>query len=173
MSSELENLGLLIKKNQWRHHRMLDVGMMRSGISLVQWNALREIDRNPAESGHRLAELTFNSDPAFSTLAARLVRRGFVDRHPGAGRANTYRLTGSGEKMLSKGREVMQKVLMESFGPLNRVERATLSRLLTKLLDRPLVKPYSSRLHSMGGKVAGKERQISLGSRQKTGKIVR
>jgi hypothetical protein len=74
MSRTLEDLGLSLKKVQSRHHRALDAQLLRLGVSLVQWNALREIDRNPGSTAHRLAELTFNSDQAFGTLTTRLLR---------------------------------------------------------------------------------------------------
>ena len=111
---------------------------MPLGISLVQWKALREIDRNPGSSGHRLAELTFNSDQAFGTLTTRLLKLGYVDRQSGTGRVVTHSLTPSGKAMLSQGHTIMQRVLTASFAPLNDAERATLSELLTKLLDHPL-----------------------------------
>src|SRR5579859_1946204 len=47
MSSEPEQLGWLVKRLQHRHHRVLDENLTPLGVSLVQWNALREIDRNP------------------------------------------------------------------------------------------------------------------------------
>ncbi|MFK4443578.1 DNA-binding MarR family transcriptional regulator [Caballeronia udeis] len=134
MSRTLEELGLNLKKVQSRHHRALDAQLLRLGVSLVQWNALREIDRNPGSTAHRLAELTFNSDQAFGTLTTRLLRLGFIERQPGHGRANTHQLTQSGKVMLAKGQEVMQEVLTASFAPLSQAERATLSRILTKLL---------------------------------------
>jgi DNA-binding MarR family transcriptional regulator len=138
MSRALEELGLTIKKVQSRQHRALDAQLLRLGVSLVQWNALREIDRNPGSSAHRLAELTFNSDQAFGTLTTRLLRLGFIERQPGPGRANTHRLTQSGKVMLAKGQDVMQKVLAASFAPLSKEERTTLATILTKLLARPL-----------------------------------
>jgi DNA-binding MarR family transcriptional regulator len=138
MSRTLEDLGLSLKKVQSRHHRALDAQLLRLGVSLVQWNALREIDRNPGSTAHRLAELTFNSDQAFGTLTTRLLRLGFIERQPGPGRANTHCLTQTGKVMLAKGQEVMQKVLTASFAPLSQQEQATLSKILTKLLAHPL-----------------------------------
>lgn len=138
MSSQLEQLGLAIKKVQSRHHRALDARLLRLGVSLVQWNALREIDRNPGSSAHRLAELTFNSDQAFGTLTTRLLRLGFIERQPGPGRAYTHGLTKSGKEMLAKGQEVMQSVLTASFAPLSQKERAALAQILDKLLGEPL-----------------------------------
>lgn len=138
MSRALEELGLSIKKVQSRHHRALDTRLQRLGVSLVQWNALREIDRNPGSTAHRLAELTFNSDQAFGTLTTRLLRLGFIERQPGAGRANTHCLTPEGKTVLAQGREVMRKMLATSFAPLSEEEQATLSMLLAKLLAHPL-----------------------------------
>jgi len=138
MSRQLEEIGLAIKRVQSRHQRALDAQLLRLGVSLVQWNALREIDRNPDRSALRLAELTFNSAQAFGTLTTRLMRLGFIERQPGPGRANTYCLTQSGKVMLAKGHEVIQKVLAASFAPLSLEERTMLSKIMTKLLDHPL-----------------------------------
>jgi DNA-binding MarR family transcriptional regulator len=134
MSRQLEDLGLAIKTLQWRHHRALDSQLLPLGISLVQWNALREIERNPGSSALRLSELTFNSAQAFGTLLTRLLQLRFVERLPGPGRANTHRLTPSGKAMLAKGQEVLHGVLSASFARLSREERATLSLLLDKVL---------------------------------------
>ena len=134
MSSALESLGLLIKRAQHRHHRALEARLAPLGISLVQWSALREIDRNPGSSQHGLAELTFNSDQAFGTLTTRLLRLGLVKRRPGEGRAVVHRLTAKGETLLHQGREIMLEVLAASFAPLDQDERAQLTGLLTKLL---------------------------------------
>ena len=71
MSSTLEPLALLIKQAQHRHHQALDTALTPLGISLVQWNALREIHRHPDSSQHRLAELTFNSDQLFQEVDIR------------------------------------------------------------------------------------------------------
>ena len=134
MSSSTETLGLSIKKLQHRHHRALDTALSELGISLVQWNALREIDRNPGATMHALAALTFNSDQAFGTLTARLIRQGWIERQIGPGRANAHRLTAEGQTMLYRGREPFASVVDRSFAALDEGERDTLMRLLDKLL---------------------------------------
>jgi hypothetical protein len=48
--------------------RCTATGCLPHPSCLVQWNALREIERNPGCSQHRLAERTFNSDQAFGSL---------------------------------------------------------------------------------------------------------
>ena len=134
MEYATEDIGLLIKRAQQRHHREIDASLATMGISLVQWSALREIDRNPAASMHRLAELSFNSDQAFGTLTARLLRIGLIERFQGEGRMTHHRLTPKGTDLLRKGRKLVTKVLAQSFAPLDEDERDTLGRLLTKLL---------------------------------------
>lgn len=134
MSTSHEALGLLVKTIQHRHHRAFDQALSESGISLVQWNALREIDRNPSASMHRLAELTFNSDQAFGTLAHRLMREGWIDRKHGPGRVLMHVLTGRGRALLDQGTDRHAAVLRACFSTLSEDDRDMLGRLLSRLL---------------------------------------
>jgi DNA-binding MarR family transcriptional regulator len=139
MSRKLEELGLIIKRVQARNHRSLDERLSRLGISLVQWNALREIDRNPGRSAHALAELTFNSDQAFGTLLTRLERVGVVVRQNGKGRAIHHILTAEGKQMLDEGYAIYLEFLQAAFAPLTPKERSVLLDLMMKLVN-PLSK---------------------------------
>ena len=133
-STSLERLGLLVKELQHRHHRALDARLTPLGVSLVQWNALREIARHPGSSQHRLAEITFNSDQAFGTLLTRLLRLGLVVRQTGAGHSTLHHLTAKGETLLHQGHTLVLEVLAQSFAPLSGDECAMLGGLLAKLL---------------------------------------
>jgi DNA-binding MarR family transcriptional regulator len=144
MSKQLEEVALSIKRVQARHHRTLDRRLNPVGVSLVQWNALREIGRNPGASAHALAELTFNSDQAFGTLATRLIRQGFVIREPGKGRAVVHRLTPNGAKKRDAGQVILLEVLKRSFAPLTAAERQQLQTLLTKLLSSPAAPAHTA-----------------------------
>ncbi len=135
MSSAWETLGLLIKHIQHRNFRLLEAKLTPLGISMIQWNALRTIDRHPGVCMHRLAALTFNSDQAFGTLVTRLRRLGLIERQPGAGRATRHGLTPKGETLLQAGRSQVQEVLSVTFASLGEDERKTLTALLGKLLD--------------------------------------
>lgn len=130
----LENLGLSIKRLQHRNYHALNAGLMPLGISLVQWSALREIDAHPGLCMHRLAERTFNSDQAFGTLMARLLRQKLVERQPGAGRANLHRLTPRGQTLLAEGYKHLEPILSKVFAPLDAGERTQLQALLSKVL---------------------------------------
>ena len=104
------------------------------GITLVQWDALRAIGRNPDASAHRLAQLTFQTDQSFGALAGRLQTLGWIDRISGPGRAIRHRLTKAGEVVLREGQPVYDAVLAASFSPLSLTERDTLYDLLKRLL---------------------------------------
>ena len=135
MSRTWETLGLLIKHIQHRTLLRLEAKLAPLDISMVQWNALRTIDRYPQVCMHRLARLSFNSDQAFGTLAARLLRLDLIARRPGSGRTTLHALTPKGQTLLREGRSLVQEVLSETFAPLSETECATLRGLLTKLLD--------------------------------------
>jgi DNA-binding MarR family transcriptional regulator len=131
----LEKLGLSIKRLQYQHHRMLDAEMATLGISLVQWHALSEIDRQPGSSQLRLAEQTFNSAQAFGTLMTRMEKADLIRRTPAGGRAFALSLTSKGKKLLNEGRRIRLQVLEASFGGLNEKERETLQMLMDKVID--------------------------------------
>jgi DNA-binding MarR family transcriptional regulator len=134
MSSSPERLGWLIKRIQHGHHRELDKCLASLGVSLVQWNALREIEQNPSCSQHHLAEKTFNSDQAFGTLLKRLQASKLIESQSGAGRANIQTLTAKGQDLLIRGQEIMSQVAQSSFSSLTEAERDELARLLSKVL---------------------------------------
>ena len=137
MTTNLESLGQAIKQAQYRNHRTMDAALREVGVSLVQWDALRAIDRMPSASGHDLAVATFQSDQAFGTLANRLVDRGLISRAAGRGRRIEHALTDSGREALREGHRVAENVLEELFAPLDEEQRATLERVLRRLLLEP------------------------------------
>ncbi|WP_066039273.1 MarR family winged helix-turn-helix transcriptional regulator [Herbiconiux solani] len=135
MATPLELLGQAIKRAQYRNHRTMDAALRDIGVSLVQWDALRAIERMPGASGHDLAVVTFQSDQAFGTLANRLVDRGLVARTAGRGRRLEHVLTDDGRQVLADGHAIAGDVLDDLFTPLPEPDRATLLRLLQTLTD--------------------------------------
>jgi DNA-binding MarR family transcriptional regulator len=132
-ATQLVELGLEIKRAQWRHHRELDRRLTALGGSLSQWDAIRAIDRHPGASMHRLAEITFQSDQSFGALTARLISRDFIQRVPGPGRSQHHALTVKGEKLLRDGQIEADQVLAESFATLDSTQRTALLALLNEL----------------------------------------
>lgn len=133
MTRPIGQIGLAVKRLQIRHLRAADAALAELGISLVQWDALRHIAENPGASLHDLAQLTFQSDQAFGTLATRMQERGFIERVGGPGRAVRHRLTPHGERLRAEAAKIVEGVLAESFAPLSPAELATFDALLVKL----------------------------------------
>jgi DNA-binding MarR family transcriptional regulator len=133
MMSELEGLGREVKRVQDRDHRALDAALRDVGITLVQWDALRAIDRAPGATAHDLAVASFQSDQAFGTLARRLEAAGWIERRPGLGRRIEHHLTDAGRAKVAEGRARAERVWPALFDALNPTERATLRALLERL----------------------------------------
>ncbi len=135
MAISLEPLALLIKRAQYRQNKTIEGALAPLKVSVVQWNALREVQRHPGASMHQLAELTFNSDQAFGTLTARLLRMGYLERKSGPGRALHHTVTPRGKVLLAKGDPLIVEACVGLFAPLTRAERTVLGALMEKLLD--------------------------------------
>src|ERR1700729_205392 len=128
MTDSLQDLALMVKRLQMRHHRGANEALAPLGVSLVQWDALRHLSENPGASLHDLAVLTFQTDQSMGTLASRIEARGLIERVPAPGRAVRHRLTTEGERIRRSGARVLQRVLTESFAPLSPQELATFDR---------------------------------------------
>src|SRR5208337_4704387 len=136
MVPSLQDVGLAVKRLQWRHHRAANERLAELGVSLVQCDVLRHLGRRPDASLHALAELTFQTDQSMGALATRMIQRGLIERVPGPGRAVRHRLTVRGEEVRSAGALIINGVLAESLGQLREDELAELHRLLL-LADGP------------------------------------
>ncbi|MEO5534185.1 MAG: MarR family transcriptional regulator [Pseudolysinimonas sp.] len=132
--TSLHDLGLSVKRLQMKHHRAANEALASIGLTIVQWDALRHLSERPGSSLHDLAVLTFQTDQAFGTLAARLEDRGLIARAAGAGRAIRPVLTAKGERLFQEGVSLTRGVLEESFGPLDAGELQQLDTLIAKLL---------------------------------------
>lgn len=162
MNRSLEPLALLIKQTQHRQNRMMEAALSPLDVSLVQWNALREIDRNSGSSMHRLAELTFNSDQAFGTLTARLGRLGLIKQRPGTGRALITELTARGKSVFDQGYPLIIGVCATFLGSLTEAERRLLTSLLTKVLITESQMPARSKVGARNSLEAARTRDRAL-----------
>lgn len=132
VTPSLKEIGLAVKRLQWRHHRESNIRLAPVGLSLVQWDVLRHLTAEPDASLHRLAELTFQTDQAMGELAKRMVDRGLLQRAAGPGRIVQHRLTDDGEQASTAGAQVLDDVLDGTLGALTTKERTELLRLLAK-----------------------------------------
>jgi DNA-binding MarR family transcriptional regulator len=132
MTPSLQEVGLAVKRLQWRHHRTANERLAELGVSLVQWDVLRHLGEQPDASLHALAELTFQTDQSMGTLATRMIQRGLIERVPAPGRAVRHRLTARGKEVQQSGATIMGNVLTETIGRLSPAELAELHRLLLR-----------------------------------------
>jgi len=132
VSTSLQDVGLALKRLQWRHHRTANDRLAALGVSLVQWDVLRHLAQQPDASLHALAELTFQTDQSMGTLATRMIQRGLIERVPGPGRAVRHRLTARGTEVQRAGAVIIDDVLAETVGTLSGTELADLHRLLLR-----------------------------------------
>lgn len=135
MVRPVSEIGLSVKRLQMHHHRAVNAALAPLDVSLVQWDALRHLHRNPEASLHDLARLTFQTDQSFGSLASRMIDRGLIERVPGPGRAVRHRLTERGEQLRERGQQIVDQVLSETFAALTDDELATFDRLMIRLLE--------------------------------------
>ncbi|RKS72650.1 DNA-binding MarR family transcriptional regulator [Motilibacter peucedani] len=132
MAPSLQQVGLAVKRLQWRHHREANRRLAELGLSLVQWDVLRHLHDQPDASLHAIAVLTFQTDQSMGELARRMVVRGLVERVPGPGRQVRHRLTEAGEELRTRGGAVLDGVMEASLGRLSEEELTTLHELLVR-----------------------------------------
>ncbi|MFI2365135.1 MarR family winged helix-turn-helix transcriptional regulator [Promicromonospora sp. NPDC019610] len=132
MSPSLQEIGLAVKRLQWRHHREANRRLAEHGLSLVQWDVLRHLHQQPDATLHTLATLTFQTDQSMGTLARRMIERRLLRRVDGPGRATRHELTGDGERAFQAGSLVVESVLAETVGTLSEADRAVLHELLIR-----------------------------------------
>jgi DNA-binding MarR family transcriptional regulator len=139
VTSDIGEMGRSVKRLQMRHHRALNAALAPLGLTIVQWDALRHIDANPGASLHLLAELTYQSDQAFGTLAGRMIERGLIERMDAPGRAVRHRLSKVGADQLRRGNDLVESTLAASFAALSRQQVAAFEDALRTILATPLV----------------------------------
>ncbi|MGY4765395.1 MarR family winged helix-turn-helix transcriptional regulator [Kribbella sp. CWNU-51] len=132
MEPSVQDVGIAVKRLQWRHHTEASKGLAELGVSLPQWDVLRRLHERPDASLHELAQLTFQTDQSMGSLAARMVARGLIERLEGSGRAVRHRLTPDGERIRKAGDRILDTVLTASVGGLSPAERVALLKLLRK-----------------------------------------
>lgn len=134
MTHRPADVALAVKRLQYRHHRALSRALAPLGLSLVQWDTLRHLHRQPDASLHDLAILTFQTDQSFGSLAVRMADRGLIERIPAPGRAVKHRITDKGEHLRAEGQEAVEVVFKSSFRALSADQLDQLGDLLDAAL---------------------------------------
>lgn len=131
MDQDLERLARLLKQAQYRQHRAIDAALVEIGTTIVQWDALRAIASAPGASAHALAAASFQTDQAFGVLAQRLLARRLIERSPGKGRRIEHRLSAEGQRLLSDGNRIVDRVRKELYKVFPQADRDRLAELLS------------------------------------------
>lgn len=99
------------------------------GLSAAQLFVLRQIALAPGVSMTHLARRTRTTQSSVSEVVARLVRRGFVDRHPAASdrRRAQLSLTPAGTALLDHAPESVQERLLAGLARLSEADRRALA----------------------------------------------
>ncbi|MEV6240427.1 MarR family transcriptional regulator [Lentzea sp. NPDC051838] len=119
MKHRAPDVALAVKRLQHRHHRAMSQALAPLGLSLVQWDTLRHLHRQPDASLHDLAVLTFQTDQSFGSLAVRMAERGLIERIDGPGRAVRHKLTDEGARLRAEGQELVDGITEKSFSALS------------------------------------------------------
>jgi DNA-binding MarR family transcriptional regulator len=159
MARSVDDVALSVKRVQHRHHRALTAALADLGISLVQWDVLRHLHQRPDASLHDLAQLTFQTDQSFGTLAARMVERGLIERVPAPGRAIRHRITPQGEAVRREGARRVSATVRRSLAGLSPEQVDQLGALLELVLQHPLDRT-GSRAAVPAGEAALRDRRV-------------
>lgn len=135
MTPSLQEVGLAVKRLQWRHHREANRRLGSVGLSLVQWDVLRHLHQQSDASLHTLAQLTFQTDQSMGELARRMIEHGLIKRLDGPGRAVKHGLTADGRRAHDAGSAIVTEVFRESVGTLTPAQRSTLHDLLVRAAE--------------------------------------
>ncbi|KJK44273.1 MarR family transcriptional regulator [Lentzea aerocolonigenes] len=136
MKHRAADVALAVKRLQHRHHRALSQALAPLGLSLVQWDTLRHLHRQPDASLHDLAVLTFQTDQSFGSLAVRMAERGLIERIAGPGRAVRHQLTDEGARLRAEGQELVDAITDQSFSALSAAQLDQLGDLLAAALGQ-------------------------------------
>jgi DNA-binding MarR family transcriptional regulator len=109
---------------------------LRVGLSAAQLYALSELGKTPAISLGELAERTHTDQSSVSTVVARLVDAGLVQRERAGEDARRLELslTRAGRAALQKAPPVAQEALVDAIGRLPAAERKHFAETFERLL---------------------------------------
>jgi DNA-binding MarR family transcriptional regulator len=133
-SAALLELGIAVTRVVRRHAALA----RPAGLTLVEFRALSVVDGYPGLHLKDLALLMGLTPATVSRLAARLVRRGLLQRKsvPQDRRVVRFTLSGKGSAALASARRAAEAVLDARLAGISGQERRDLARLTRRLLPR-------------------------------------
>jgi len=135
MDDHAIDLAIVLRRAQLRKQAACDAALARWDMTLPQWGMLRAVASEPDSSTHSLGLATGQSDQAAGAVAARLERRGLLQRRNVRGKAILHRLTPTGHKMLSRCDKAVAAVVRAALDGFTVQEVAAFRKHLRKFAD--------------------------------------
>jgi DNA-binding MarR family transcriptional regulator len=131
-ASEQLSLGMVLKRAEQDMLRVKNAALKPVGLTLAQYVALAELDRQPAITAATLARRCLVSPQATMVVLKTLEEQGLITRSPHSRHANVLELhiTGAGREALHAGRERVDPVEARIVGAFSEAELRTLRKLL-------------------------------------------
>jgi DNA-binding MarR family transcriptional regulator len=131
-ASEQLSLGMVLKRAEQDMLRVKNAALKPVGLTLAQYVALAELDRQPAITAATLARRCLVSPQATMVVLKTLEEQGLITRSPHSRHANVLELhiTGAGREALHAGRERVDPVEERIVGAFSEAELRTLRKLL-------------------------------------------
>jgi DNA-binding MarR family transcriptional regulator len=131
------SLGMLLRRAEQDMLRVKNAALKPVGLTLAQYVALTELDRQPAVIAATLARACLVTPQAMMVVLNTLEQQGLVARSPHPRHANVLelRITAAGREALHAGRERVAPVearIVDAFSP---SELRTLRKLLGRWSD--------------------------------------
>ena len=106
------------------------------GLSMEQWDILRQLNDRPGASGAEIARQTRVSPQAVATMLQRLEKAELVTRRSAErGRAIEAYLTTKGEELLAHGERIATRVEAQVFSTFTPEERAQFNDFLVRCVE--------------------------------------
>jgi DNA-binding MarR family transcriptional regulator len=130
-ASEL-SLGMVLKRAEQDMLRVKNAALKPVGLTLAQYVALAELDRQPAITAATLARRCLVSPQATMVVLKTLEEQGLITRSAHSRHANVLELhiTGAGREALHAGRERVDPVEARIVDAFSETELRTLRKLL-------------------------------------------
>jgi DNA-binding MarR family transcriptional regulator len=129
-------IGTVLKRAEQALLHTKAAALKAVGLTLAQYVALAELDRQPAVTGSALARACLVSPQAMMVVLKGLEEQGLISRSPHPRHANVLelRLTAPGREALHEAREQVAPIerrVLDAFSP---TELKTLAELLNRLI---------------------------------------
>lgn len=131
------SLGMILKRAEQDMLRAKNAALKPVGLTLAQYVALAELDRQPAVIAATLARACLVTPQAMMVVLKTLEEQGLVARSPHPRHANVLelRITDAGREALHAGREQVEPVEARIVDAFSQNELRTLRKLLSRWSD--------------------------------------